>query len=170
MVKTLIEKSFKKLYVTSKAFDDGDTIPIKYTCDGLNVNPPIELAFIPNKAVSLAIIVEDPDAPINKWTHWIVWNIPITHHIQENTKLGISGLNDFSKNFYCGPCPMNGEHKYVFQIYALDSFIELPIKTKILTFKREISNHILAFGEITGTYSRQINQMEKNELEFQDCC
>ena len=170
MVKTLIEQSIKKLYVTSKAFEDGSAIPIKYTCDGLNVNPPIDLAFIPQNAVSIAIIVEDPDAPINTWTHWIVWNIPVTHNIKENTKQGISGVNDFSKNFYCGPCPMNGVHKYLFKIYALDCFIEMPLNTKKLMLKREISDHILAYGEITGTYTRKINQMVKNELEFQDCC
>lgn len=170
MVKTLIEQSFKKLYVTSKAFEDGNAIPIKYTCDGLNVSPPLDLAFIPNNAVTIAIIVEDPDAPINTWTHWIVWNIPVTHNIKENTKHGISGINDFSKNFYCGPCPMNGVHKYVFKIYALDCFIEMPRNTKKLMLKREISDHILAYGEITGTYTRQINQLIKNELEFQDCC
>jgi Raf kinase inhibitor-like YbhB/YbcL family protein len=136
----------------------------------LNVNPPIDLAFIPQNAVSIAIIVEDPDAPINTWTHWIAWNIPTTHNIRENTKQGISGVNDFSKNSYCGPCPMNGVHKYVFRIYALDCLIDMPIKTKKLMLKREISDHIIAYGEITGTYTRQFNQLVKNELEFQDCC
>lgn len=170
MIKTLLEQSIKKLYVTSKAFEDGKTIPTKFTCDGLNINPPIDIAFIPNNAICLAVIVEDPDAPIDTWTHWIAWNIPLTHNIKENLKQGINGINDFSKKTYSGPCQINGTHNYIFKIYALDSLLELPANTKKLMLKREMSTHILAYGEISCKYTRQINQLVINEIQYQDCC
>ena len=129
-------------------------IPRKFTCDGINVNPSFSISFIPQDAISLAIIMEDPDAPINTWIHWIVWNIPITHLIQENCNLGINGLNDFSKHFYCGPCPMSGSHHYIFKFYALDTVLNLHANTRSLQLEKAMAGHVVAYGEFTGFYKR----------------
>ena len=154
MIQSPTLNSIKTLSVTSKVFDEGGAIPKRYTCDGLNVNPPLDIAFIPQKTVSIAILMEDPDAPINSWTHWLVWNLPPAHQIKENTYLGRNGINDFSRNFYCGPCPMKGSHHYVFKIYALDVLLKLSSSTRKHEFERNLSGHVLAYGELTGIYER----------------
>src|SRR5688572_8394393 len=117
---------FKVLHVTSAAFGDEGTIPREYTCDGTDVNPPLEIGAIPPEAKSLALIFEDPDAPSGTWLHWLVWTIPITQHIHEDEIPGEQGMNDFGRNDYGGPCPPSGTHKYIFKVYALDHLIDLP--------------------------------------------
>ena len=154
MIHSVIEPSIKYLNIQSKAFADNAMIPKKYSCDGINVNPPLEISFIPNEAVCLAIIMEDPDAPINIWSHWIAWNIPVTHHIIEDMQHGINGLNDFNKNFYCGPCPMTGVHQYVFRIFALDALLELKANSRKYDLEKAMSGHVLAYGELNGFYGR----------------
>jgi Raf kinase inhibitor-like YbhB/YbcL family protein len=149
------EVEIRLMRLSSPAFKDNDVIPIKYTCDGLNQSPPFDLDNIPKEAKCLAIIVEDPDAPINTWVHWLVWNIPVTHHIQENTLKGKNGVNDFSRKFYCGPCPLSGTHHYLFKIYALNDLLQLPENTKKVELERAMSDKIIAFGQLTGIYSRK---------------
>lgn len=150
------EVDYKLLKITSNAFADGGLIPAKYTCDGVNVSPPLDIEHIPEAAKSLAIIADDPDAPDGTWVHWLVWNIPLTHHIKENQVHGVQGVNDFNKRIYGGPCPRPGkEHRYFFKVYALDTLLELPENTKKYLLERSMSNHILAFGKLTGVYSRQ---------------
>ena len=102
-----IEKAvdYKQLDVSSSAFSAQGVIPTKYTCDGENVSPPLDIEHIPEAAKCLALIVDDPDAPVNTWVHWLVWNIPVTHHIKENKVQGTEGLNDFQQQHYGGPCP-----------------------------------------------------------------
>lgn len=155
MIQIAKEISLKVLKISSSAFINNGIIPKKYTCDGININPPLGITLIPEDAVSLAIIMEDPDAPINTWTHWLVWNVPITHSLHENAPQGIDGLNDFCKHFYCGPCPMSGTHHYVFKVYALDCLLNLHANTKKRELEREMSEHILAYGELTGVYGRK---------------
>lgn len=154
-----IEKDIeiKLLKLSSAAFDDNGIIPVQYTCDGLNQSPPFEIGNIPLDAKSLAIIVDDPDAPINTWVHWLVWNIPVTKNIRANTVRGIQGINDFSKNIYCGPCPLSGTHHYLFKIYALNAILDLPSTTKKNQLERAMSNNIVGFGQLTGIYSRKLN-------------
>lgn len=154
MINTMLEQDIRVLKFTSTAFKDNSRIPRKYTCDGLNQSPPFDLDNIPEDAKTLAIIADDPDAPINTWVHWVVWNLPVTHHIKENTGLGKHGVNDFSRKFYCGPCPMSGEHHYLFKIYALDVVLNLQDNAKKIHLERAMAGHILAFGQITGIYSR----------------
>jgi Raf kinase inhibitor-like YbhB/YbcL family protein len=153
MIHSLIAPSIDVMHITSDAFLEMQSIPKKYTCDGLNVNPSLHIESIPKDAVCLAIMMDDPDAPINTWNHWLVWNIPITHQIVENSKKGIAGMNDFSKHFYCGPCPMNGEHHYIFKVYALDTLLQLNAQTKKYQFEKAISGHVLAYGELIGKYT-----------------
>ncbi|MBI1344248.1 MAG: YbhB/YbcL family Raf kinase inhibitor-like protein [Terrimonas sp.] len=147
---------FKPLTVSSTAFKEGEWIPEKYTCDGANVNPPLHIEGIPENTKCLAIIVDDPDAPVATWLHWIIWNIPVTHHYKENTIHGSQGLNDFQKNNYSGPCPPPGkEHRYYFKIYALDELILLPSTAGKKELEATMSDLIIAYGVLTGLYKRK---------------
>jgi Raf kinase inhibitor-like YbhB/YbcL family protein len=146
---------YKQLIVSSTAFDDGKEIPSKYTCDGINVNPPLEVEHIPEEAKTLVLIVDDPDAPNGTWVHWIVWNIPITHHIRENEIHGIEGWNDFERHHYGGPCPPSGTHRYFFKVYALDAPIDIPRNSVKQTLEKAMSEHIIGFGELVGLYHRK---------------
>jgi Raf kinase inhibitor-like YbhB/YbcL family protein len=152
-----IEKAidYKQMEISSAAFKDGEMIPSKYTCDGENVNPPIEIKNIPEEAVCLALIVDDPDAPISTWVHWLVWNMPVTHHIKENEVHGTEGVNDFQQHHYGGPCPPSGTHRYFFKVYALDALLELPSAAKKNELERIMSEHIIGFGELVGLYKRK---------------
>lgn len=154
MIQLLKEVDYKVLKITSDVFVENGYIPIKYTCDGENVSPPLTIDYLPSSAKSLAIIVEDPDAPIDTWVHWLIWNMPVSHYIKENKAHGREGVNDFSKHIYCGPCPLSGIHHYVFKVYALDTLLHLPENSKKIHLMREMSNHIVAYGELTGIYKR----------------
>jgi Raf kinase inhibitor-like YbhB/YbcL family protein len=156
-MKTLAKEiSYKLLDVTSGAFNNAALIPSKYTCDGVNVNPPLQIAHIPESAKCLAIIVEDANTSPNKWAHWVIWNIPVTHHIKENETNGEQGTNDFCKQQYCGPCPTGIElHRYNFKVYALDAMLDLYITSERKELEKAMSNHILAFGELVGLYTRK---------------
>jgi Raf kinase inhibitor-like YbhB/YbcL family protein len=146
---------YRLLTISSPAFSDGSRIPNKYTCDGENINPPLHIQDIPTEATSLAIIVDDPDAPIGTWSHWLTWNIPITHTVRENHQHGEEGLNDFLENRYDGPCPHAGLHHYHFKVYALDAQMILPGRTRQRDLEKAMAGHILAYGELIGTYKRK---------------
>src|SRR3954467_15633748 len=111
----------RELIVTSTAFRNEGEIPAKYTCDGEEISPPLDIEGVPEATVTMALIVEDPDAPNGTFDHWIVWNIPPTHHIAEGGRPGISGDNSAGKTGYHGPCPPNGSHRYYFHLFALDT-------------------------------------------------
>lgn len=143
--------------ITSSAFANEALIPAKYTCDGQDVNPPLTFSEIPKDAKSLALVVEDPDAPSGTWTHWIVWNInPETSKIEEG-KLpegAVEGTNDFQSVGYGGPCPPGAEHRYMFNLFALDSQLNLPTTTKREELLSEIAKHKLSETELIGVYKR----------------
>ncbi len=145
----------KTLKVTSDAFEAGGSIPSRYTCEGVNVNPSLQVAGIPEKTKSLAIIVDDPDAPGGTWTHWIVWNIPVSNLIIEHSVPGEEGINDFGQRHYGGPCPPHRTHHYHFKVYALDD--ELPLTATALKqdLEKAMQSHILASGELIGVYEKQ---------------
>ena len=145
---------FKTLKVTSTAFEEEGSIPSKYTCDGEDVSPPITIEHIPEEAKSLAIIVDDPDAPSGTWVHWVVWNIPVTHQLKENEIHGQQGMNDFNNQRYNGPCPPRGIHRYFFKVYALDTILNLDASIRKSDLERAMTSHILAFGELIGRYER----------------
>ncbi|MBL7738679.1 MAG: YbhB/YbcL family Raf kinase inhibitor-like protein [Chitinophagaceae bacterium] len=147
--------SFKKLKIRSSAFHDHEMIPALYTCDGKNVNPPLAIHQIPAEARSLAIIVDDPDAPNGTFVHWVMWNIPVTHTIRENQAKGLQGLNDFHHHRYNGPCPPGGIHRYFFKVYALNSVLDLPVDTTKEHLEKVMSHNIIGFGELVGLYTRQ---------------
>ena len=146
---------YTTLRVTSRAFAPNKRIPAQYTCDGENINPPLQISSCPISAQSLAVIVDDPDAPVGNWTHWLIWNIPVTHQIRSNHPQGEEGLNDFLHNQYDGPCPAFGTHHYRFKVYALDCQLNLKGTTRQRDLEKAMAGHILAFGELIGTYRRK---------------
>lgn len=154
-VKSQVITEIKLLKVSSPAFANNSYIPAKYTSDKDNISPPFNIAGIPLRAKSLAIIVEDPDAPMGTWVHWVVWNIPPVKTIKENSIPGTEGLNDFSHHHYRGPCPPRGLHHYHFKFYASNTFLDIPQDTNAQQLEKALSGHILAFGELTGIYERQ---------------
>lgn len=145
---------YKPLRITSTAFEANQSIPVIYTCEGEDINPPIDIDGIPNKAHSLALIVDDPDALGKIWVHWVVWNIPITHHIKQNSVPGEQGWTDFARNTWGGPCPPSGTHRYFFKVYALDTLLQLSSKTTKKDLERAMGEHILAYGELVGVYKK----------------
>ena len=151
-----------EIKLTSTAFKEGQPIPRAYTCDGVNVSPPLEWSGVPKTAKTLAIICDDPDAPGGTWVHWVLYNLPadnigLVENLPATEKLaagGFQGKNDFEKIGYGGPCPPSGTHRYFFKIYALDS--ELPLKagaTKAELLKA-MEGHIVLQGQLMGTYRR----------------
>jgi len=147
----------QQLELSSPAFEDDGTIPAKYTCDGDGINPPIEIHNIPDDAETLALIVEDPDAPGGVFDHWLMWNIQPEDLIEENTIPGISGNNSAGKTGYHPPCPPKGSHRYYFHVYALDIELDLPVHVSKKDLKKAMESHILAEGTIMGRYERQGN-------------
>jgi Raf kinase inhibitor-like YbhB/YbcL family protein len=145
---------YKQLKIVSSVFDENNFIPVKYSCEGDDINPPLTIENIPEEAKSLAIIVDDPDARTATWVHWIIWNIPVTHHLKENQVPGVQGINDFGRQRYNGPCPPGGTHHYYFKVYALDSVLDIPEGSNKLQLEKAMSDHIIAFGEIIGLYIR----------------
>jgi Raf kinase inhibitor-like YbhB/YbcL family protein len=144
----------KELTVKSPAFEKNKLIPSKYTCDGEEVSPPLTVEGIPKKTKSLSLIMEDPDAPAGLFIHWLVWNIPPTDKIQENSIPGTEGLNTNKKNSYHGPCPPGGTHRYYFKVYALDAHLNLGAFSEKEVLENAMQNHILAYGELIGLYRR----------------
>jgi Raf kinase inhibitor-like YbhB/YbcL family protein len=148
----------KTLTIKSPAFANNDFIPSKYTCDGSNINPELNVKDIPADTRSLALIMDDPDAPKGTFDHWIMWNIPVKDKIEENTSPGAQGKNGKGENRYTGPCPPSGTHHYHFKIYALDTKLDLPVSTDKQALLSAIEGHILASGELIGVYK---NKTEK---------
>lgn len=146
---------YRQLTVSSPAFQSGGLIPVQYTCDGVNVSPPLDIGNIPHETTSLAMIVDDPDAPIGTWVHWLIWNIPVTGHLKENDVRGTEGINDFQQRHYGGPCPPSGTHRYFFKVYALNALLDLPATTNKRDLEKAMSEHIIAFGELMGLYQRK---------------
>jgi len=144
----------KELLVKSPAFEKNKLIPSKYTCDGDDVSPPLTIEGIPEKTKSLVLIMEDPDATAGLWVHWLVWNIPPTAEIQENSVPGTEGLNTNKKNSYHGPCPPWGTHRYFFKVYALDTHLNLGALSEKEALENAMQSHILANGELIGLYRR----------------
>jgi Raf kinase inhibitor-like YbhB/YbcL family protein len=144
----------ENLIITSSAFSNNSRIPKKYTCDGKNISPPLSINKIPDETKSLAIIADDPDAPINVWTHWLMWNIPPAEKIMEGSVPGREGMNDFLHHQYGGPCPPNGTHRYFFRVFALDNTIDLAAGATRHDLEVAIKNHVIGYGHIIGLYSR----------------
>jgi Raf kinase inhibitor-like YbhB/YbcL family protein len=151
-------QNMSTLKISSPAFKHNSHIPPKYTCDGIDVNPPLTFENIPPGAKSLALIVDDPDAPAGTWVHWVIWNMASdVQTIEENTvPNGASeGVNDFGKQNYGGPCPPSGTHRYFFKLYVLDSSLTLNKNTTKADLERAMKGHIIAQSEVIGLYARK---------------
>ncbi len=136
----------------------GNFLPVKYTCDGDQINPPLRISGVPQETKALALIMDDPDAPGGTFTHWLVWNLkPDTTQIRENEQslAAVEGINSAGKEGYAAPCPPSGTHRYRFKIYALDSKLDLPRSIKQQRLESEIEDHLLDSDELVTKYERQ---------------
>jgi Raf kinase inhibitor-like YbhB/YbcL family protein len=144
--------------VTSSVFSEGGTIPDKYAKDHDNVNPPLRIEGTPTEAKSLLLIMDDPDAPVGLFTHWLIWNIdPKTTEIAENSvpKGAVQGTNDYSNLGYGGPQPPSGTHRYYFKVFALDRTLDLKSGAKRKEVEAAMRGHVIAQGELMGRYSHK---------------
>src|SRR6266511_1648517 len=142
--------------ITSQAFTNGGKIPDKYTMYGDNIIPPLHLDEVPDKARSLALVVEDPDAPNGTFNHWILFNVdPRTRDIKEDCVpvMATQGRNDFGEVEYDGPKPPSGEHRYFFRAYALDSVLPLARGCKRTEVEASLRNHVLDSATLMGRYA-----------------
>ncbi len=150
--------------VTSSAFRAGEVIPSKYSCEGADVSPPLQWNGVPAGAISLALICDDPDAPVGTWVHWVLYSLPITvSNLPESVPASETlssgakqGINDFRRVGYGGPCPPPGKaHRYYFKLYALDVELALKPRATKQELLRSMDGHILAEAQLMGTYKRK---------------
>ncbi len=152
------DKKMGEFKITSSAFDHEGNIPSRFTCDGTDINPQLKIENVPSAAKSLALIVDDPDAPAKTWVHWVAWNIdPKIVEIKENSvpKGAVQGINDFRKHNYGGPCPPSGTHRYYFKLYALDTVLDLGNHAEKPDLEKAMKGHIIAQTELMGKYKRK---------------
>ncbi len=147
--------------IISSAFRNGEMIPVKYTCNGENINPPLEFVEVPEEAVSLVLIMDDPDVPVQvredrMWNHWIKFNIPpTTRGVAENSEpAGVAGIGTSGNLKYHGPCPPDTEHRYFFKLYALDTELDLPEGATKKEVEKAMTNHIIAQAQLIGLYEQ----------------
>lgn len=143
--------------IESPEFQNNQTLPGRYTCEGLGVNPPLEFSDVPASSKSLVLVVEDPDAPSGTYIHWLVWNIlPQTLGIGENSAPNgaTEGLTSAGTKGYVSPCPPTGTHHYIFKLYALDDVLNLPPDTTFGQLERAMSGHVVASAQLTGLYAK----------------
>lgn len=146
------------LRLTSTDLASAGTFPQRFTCDGVNDSPNLRFDGIPEATKSLAVIMEDLDAPGGTFTHWLAWNIPPdTKEFSTGSVPGgvVQGMNDFKKSGYGGPCPPSGVHRYVLHLYALDTMLQLPTDSRRKQVDAAISGHILGQTSFTCRYSRE---------------
>lgn len=142
------------MQINSSKFNNTQQIPIIYTCKGQNINPPLNFSDIPEKTVTLALIMHDPDSPNGNFIHWLFWNLPPDTQIAEASKpQATEGINDFGKIGYGGPCPHTGSHRYIFTLFALDQKIQLKKGATEAELKAAISGHIIDQSTLTGIFS-----------------
>ncbi len=154
----------KSMKVESDAFREGEVIPVRYTCDGVDISPPLRWSEVPEGTRSFVIIVDDPDAPIGTFTHWVIYDIPseireLEEGIPKADQIdGVKqGMNDFGYVGYGGPCPPKGHgyHRYFFKVYALDvESLNLPPKATRRQVEDRMRAHILGEGSLMGRYKR----------------
>jgi len=141
--------------LSSPEFEHKAFIPQKFTCQGRGINPGLIIEGIPENAKSLALIMDDPDAPSGNFVHWVLYDIPVTNRIGENTIPGKQGLNSLGKLGYVSPCPPTGAHRYFFKIYALDNMLNLGPGMSKTELEKEIAVHLLDKAELIGLYQKK---------------
>lgn len=142
--------------LTSPAFENGKSIPREYSCDGGNAIPVLRISDVPKSARSLALIMEDPDAPMGTFIHWLVWNISVASPVLSKKEIAMyyQGKNSAEKTGYLGPCPPHGTHRYFFRLYALDTTLTLQPGAKKVHLEEAIAGHVVEEAELMGTYTR----------------
>lgn len=150
----VISEGGMPMKLISPDFKNNEYIPKKFTCDGQDISPSLTVENIPNNAKSLVLIVDDPDAPMGTWVHWVVFDIPITNKIGENSIPGKQGTNNSNPRNYGGPCPPSGTHRYFFKIYALDTMLNLKEGITKADLEKAMKGHILGKAELIGLYKR----------------
>ena len=148
----------KRMSITSAAFGDKERIPTMYTCDGEDINPPLQFNDVPDDTQSLTLLVEDPDSPGKTWAHWIVFNIdPQTTHVPEDSiPIGATqAVTDFGDSGYGGPCPATGTHRYSFKLFALDTTLSLTEDVTREELLDAMDGSIIEQAELTAIYSRE---------------
>ena len=151
------------MQITSSAFREGEAIPRKYTCDGEDVSPPLSWSGASEGTESIALISDDPDAPMGTWVHWVIYDLPAgvtslpegVESVERPQVGGIHGITDFRRLGYGGPCPPSGTHRYFFKLFALDNVMDLPASATKKKLLQAMKGHILAEAQIMGTYSRR---------------
>jgi Raf kinase inhibitor-like YbhB/YbcL family protein len=144
--------------LSSPVFAGGGSIPAVHTCDGRDTSPPLAISGVPAEAQSLVLIMDDPDAPVGTWVHWVIWNIPPrTSELREDEipEGSSQGRNSWQRTGYGGPCPPSGSHRYFFRLYALHSTLTLPASAGKGEVERAMQGHILAETELMGIYKRR---------------
>lgn len=157
------EQGAMDLKITSTAFEQGDTVPVKYTCSGEDISPPLSIEGAPEGTRSFALIMDDPDAPGQIWVHWVVANLPDSvTSIPEGASgalpgAAVEGVNSWEKTGYGGPCPPpgHGVHHYYFKLYALDTTLDVDATATKGEVVNAMSGHILAQAELMGTFERE---------------
>lgn len=146
----------ENMKVTSPAFENEGDIPGKYTCKGEDISPPLKIEDVPDEAKTLALIVDDPDAPAGTWVHWVVWNISPGGNIAENTVPpgAKQGTNDFRKKDYGGPCPPSGTHRYFVRVYALSGKPDLEEGATRDELDRAMEGKIIEQATLMGRFSK----------------
>lgn len=145
------------MQILSPDFEPNTLIPSRYTCDGEDINPELELVDVPEDTASLALIMDDPDASAGDWTHWLLWNIdPSTDRIPAGSAPVDSreGKNSFGNIGYGGPCPHSGTHRYFFKLYALDTTLTLGASTDKEALLEAMGEHVIEHAELVGLYTR----------------
>ncbi|MBI4161451.1 MAG: YbhB/YbcL family Raf kinase inhibitor-like protein [Acidobacteria bacterium] len=152
------------IQITSAAFTEGSPIPQKHTCDGADLSPPLRWGNLPTGTKSIALVCDDPDAPVGNWVHWVLYDLPpsmteLAEGVPGRDTLPIGakqGRNDFRRIGYGGPCPPPGPaHRYFFNLYALDAQVELPPGATKKDLLKAMEGHVLAGGHLMGTYQRK---------------
>ena len=143
--------------ITSPAYAEGQQYPEKYTCDGQEINPPLEFAGVPDGTKTIALIFDDPDAPGGTYDHWIMWNIPPVSRIEEDSVPpgARQGKNSEETNKYLSPCPPSGTHRYIYRAYALDIELNLSEKSGKPDLEKAMKGHVLASATLTGLYGKK---------------
>jgi Raf kinase inhibitor-like YbhB/YbcL family protein len=161
LYKNVMSKNNDGLKLLSFAFSHKGHIPARYTCEGENINPAMEFENIPDSAQTLALIMEDPDAPDGTFDHWLLWNISPNEVIAEGSVPGVSGTNSFGKTGYGGPCLQSGVHRYFFKLFALDTRLDLPAGADKQALLAAMEGHIVGSSELMGLYQKQKTTVAK---------
>jgi Raf kinase inhibitor-like YbhB/YbcL family protein len=148
------ERQAREMKITSPEFKHNGPIPAKFTCQGEDINPELIIEDVPQAARSLALIMDDPDAPMGTWVHWVVYDIAVGSRIEQGSIPGKQGSNDFGRKDYGGPCPPSGRHRYFFKLYALDRQLNLPEGISKEDLEKAMQGRILDKTELIGLYKK----------------